>query len=57
MNDRGAIRATLGILAMHNLVQNLVLNERGYVTGNLVVSGLLIGIGRASGLSSADMGL
>jgi hypothetical protein len=57
MNDHVAIRATLGILAVHNLAQNLVLNERGYVTGNLVVSGLLIGIGRASGLSSADMGL
>jgi len=49
--------AALSILAAHNLVQNLVLNERGYVTGNLVVSGLLIGLGRNSGLSWEAMGL
>ncbi len=49
--------AVLGLLALHNLVQNTLLNERGYVTGNLVVSGLLVGVGRASGLTWEEMGL
>lgn len=45
------------MLAAHNLVQNLLLNERGYVAGNMVVSGALIGLGRVSGLSWDEMGL
>ncbi len=54
--DRGT-GAVLGLLALHNMVQNTLLNERGYVTGNLVVSGLLVGVGRASGLTWKEMGL
>lgn len=57
MSDPRPARAALGVLAVHNLVQNSLLNERGYVTGNLVVSGLLVGLGRASGLSWDEMGL
>jgi membrane protease YdiL (CAAX protease family) len=47
---------TILILTAHNLVQNSVLNERGYVSGNLVVSGLLVGVGRAAGLGWDEMG-
>jgi membrane protease YdiL (CAAX protease family) len=56
MSDQRWVRTALGVLAAHNLVQNLFLNERGYVTGNLAVSGLLVGVGRASGLSWDEMG-
>lgn len=49
--------AALAILATHNLVQNRVLNERGYVTGNLAVSGCLVTLGRRARLSPEDMGL
>ncbi|HEU4319728.1 MAG TPA: CPBP family intramembrane glutamic endopeptidase [Acidimicrobiia bacterium] len=55
--DGRGTNAVLGLLAVHNLVQNTLLNERGYVTGNLVVSGLLVGVGRASGLTWEEMGL
>jgi len=47
MNDRRRVRTALVILTAHNLVQNSLLNERGYVSGNLVVSGLLVGVGPA----------
>jgi membrane protease YdiL (CAAX protease family) len=57
MNDRRRVRTALVILAAHNLVQNSFLNERGYVSGNLVVSGLLVGVGRAAGLRWDEMGL
>jgi hypothetical protein len=57
MDDRRWAGAAVGILIAHNLVQNRFLNERGYVSGNLAVSGLLVGIGRASGLSWEEMGL
>lgn len=50
-------RAAFAILALHNLVQNHLLNERGYVTGNLVVTGGLVGLGRSAGLSWEEMGL
>lgn len=56
MTDRPE-RAALAILTLHNLVQNHLLNERGYVTGNLAVTGLLVGLGRTAGLSWKDMGL
>jgi len=49
MNDRRRVRTALVTLAAHNLEKNSVLNERGYVSGNLVVSGLLVGVGRAAG--------
>jgi uncharacterized protein len=57
MNDQQGARRALVILAAHNLVQNSLLSERGYVTGNLAVSGLLVGVGRASGLSWDELGL
>lgn len=60
MEDRDTgrgVAAALVILGTHNVVQNTLLNERGYVAGNLVVSGLLLGLGRSTGLSWAEMGL
>ena len=57
MDDQRWVGATVGILIAHNLVQNRFLNDRGYVGGNLAVSGLLVGVGRASGLSWEEMGL
>lgn len=54
--DRLAVRSALGILAVHNVVQNLILNERGYVTGNLAVSAVLMGLGRGSGSTWDEMG-
>lgn len=57
MTPRHSIRLALAILAGHNLVQNWLLNERGYVTGNLIVSGALIGLGQTSGLTWDEMGL
>lgn len=57
-SDNGrAPQAALVVLGVHNVVQNVLLNERGYVTGNLVVSGVLAEIGRSAGLGWADMGL
>lgn len=49
--------SALWLIAGHNLIQNTVLNERGYVAGNLVVTGTMVGLGRASGLSLVDMGI
>jgi hypothetical protein len=57
MNDPRRVRTALVILAAHNLVQNSLLTERGYVSGNLMVSGLLVGVGRAAGLRWDEMGL
>jgi len=54
--DRGIVIA-LGVLAAHNLAQNLFLNERGYISGNLVVSAALLGIGRSAGLSWQEIGI
>ena len=53
---RGLVCA-LGILGAHNLIQNFVLRETGYVTGNLTVSAVTVGIGRSSGASWDEMGL
>jgi hypothetical protein len=49
--------AAVGVLAVYNLAQNRWLDERGYVCGNLVVSGLLVQLGRTSGLGWDEMGL
>ncbi len=57
MTLRTATRLGLGLLACHNLVQNYLLNERGYVTGNLAVSGVLVAIGHRAGLAWDEMGL
>jgi membrane protease YdiL (CAAX protease family) len=57
MTNGHATRNALTVLACHNLVQNYLLNERGYVTGNLAVSGLLVGMGRTAGLGWDEMGL
>lgn len=50
-------QVALGVLVTHNLVQNSLLNERGYVTGNLVVSGILVALGRITSLTWEEMGL
>jgi len=50
-------RTALAVIAVHNLVQNQLLNQRGYVAGNLAVSAILVGVGRSAGLGWDDMGL
>lgn len=57
MTLRTPTRLALTVLACHNLVQNYLLNERGYVTGNLAVSGVLVAIGHHAGLGWDEMGL
>jgi membrane protease YdiL (CAAX protease family) len=57
MTPRRSTQLALAVLAGHNLVQNHLLNEEGYVAGNLAVSAALIGLGRISGLNWDDMGL
>jgi len=57
MTLRTATRLGLGLLACHNLAQNYLLNERGYVAGNLAVSGALVAIGHSAGLAWDEMGL
>ena len=52
-----ALVCALGVLGAHNLVQNFVLRETGYVTGNLAVTAVTVGIGRSSGASWDEMGL
>jgi uncharacterized protein len=55
--DRQSAKAALWLLAGHNLIQNRLLNEGGYVTGNLAVTAGLILIGRHAGLRWDEMGL
>ena len=50
-------KAALSILAAHNLVQNSILNEEGYVPGNLAVTATLLSLGRKAGLDWQEMGL
>jgi membrane protease YdiL (CAAX protease family) len=57
VNPRTGIRAAFGLLAAHNLAQNLVYNEQGYVAANLAATGLMVGLGRAAGLSWEEMGV
>lgn len=52
-----ALVCALGVLGAHNLIQNFVLREAGYVTGNLAVSAVIARIGRSSGASWDEMGL
>lgn len=57
LSHRQALGASLTLLGAHNVVQNTVLNERGYMTGNLFLSAVLVGLGRGAGLSREDLGL
>jgi len=50
-------RVVLGVLGAHNLIQNTLLNDRGYVSGNLAISAALVVIGRRSGATCQEMGL
>ncbi|HEX6299814.1 MAG TPA: CPBP family intramembrane glutamic endopeptidase [Acidimicrobiia bacterium] len=45
------------ILAAHNVVQNSILNEHGYVPGNVVVAATLAGLARDAGLTWEEIGL
>lgn len=45
------------LIAGHNLAQNSIFNEKGYVRANAVVTAALIGLGASSGSTLADMGL
>lgn len=54
---RSPAKTALFILAAHNLVQNHILNEDGYVTGNLAMTTTLLSLGREAGLEWEEMGL
>ncbi len=55
---RGTARvAAIGLITGHNVVQNTILNEEGYVLGNAVTAAVLIGLGERSGSSWDEMGL
>lgn len=47
----------LGILAAYNIFQNVALNKRGYVAGNLIATGVGLAWARNSGLSWRDLGM
>lgn len=46
-----------GGIALYNVVQNTLLTERGYVTGNIAVSGVALAWARHSGADWSDLGL
>lgn len=50
-------RTALTVLVAHNLIQNEVLDEKAYVTGNLIVTSTLLAIARSAGLDRDDIGL
>ena len=52
-----ALAVVVVVLVAHNLGGNLVLPPALYVPVNLAVAGLLLAIGRASGISWAELGL
>lgn len=54
---RSQTKPVLLILAAHNLVQNSILNEEGYVWGNIVVAGTLAGLARDAGFTWEEIGL
>lgn len=47
----------MGLIAGHNLAQNSIFNEKGYVRANVVITAALVGLGASSGSTLADMGL
>lgn len=51
-----ALALVLVVLAVHNLVGNLVLTPASYVPVNLAVATALVGVARASGISWAELG-
>jgi len=56
-NERSPVSAVLLILAAHNFVQNSILNEDGYVPGNVVVATTLVGLARDAGFAWDEIGL
>ena len=56
-DDRSPTGAVLLILAAHNVVQNSILNEDGYVPGNVVVAAALTRLARDAGLAWEEIGL
>jgi membrane protease YdiL (CAAX protease family) len=56
-DEQSPIGAVLLILAAHNVVQNSILNEDGYVPGNVVVATILTGLARDAGLAWEEIGL
>lgn len=49
--------AALGFLAAYNVIQNALLNKRGYVAGNLIATGVGLAWARTSGLELGDSGM
>jgi len=50
-------KGALALIAVHNIVQNTLLNKRGYVAGNVLVSGVLVAFAAASRVTASEMGL
>lgn len=50
-------RVALSVLATHNLTQNLLFRESGYVVSNLVVTGGLLVVAHTAGLDRNAVGL
>lgn len=57
MERQSALRAAIALLAAHNITQNTILNESGYVTSSVLAATSLIGLAKATGADFADMGL
>ncbi|MFQ5966207.1 MAG: CPBP family intramembrane glutamic endopeptidase [Acidimicrobiia bacterium] len=54
---QGILGGTVGLLAIYNFLSNRVFPTASYVPANLAMSGILLGLGRAGGLSWGEMGL
>lgn len=51
------LSAALGVVAVHNITQNTVLNERGYVTASIAATAALVALGRDAELDWEELGL
>lgn len=56
-SSRKALGAAVAVLTAHNLIQNSIFNERGYVVSNLLVTAGLVGLARSQGLSLDEIGI
>jgi membrane protease YdiL (CAAX protease family) len=57
IGERTALAVLLGVLVVWNLTGNLVLPGVVYVPANLAVATLVVGLGRAAGLSWPELGM
>lgn len=54
---RTRLGAALGVIAVHNITQNTVLNERGYVAASIAATAGLVALGRDADLDWEQLGL